>query len=113
MADPPSAPEPPSAPQPPSAPEPPSASEALAALDRLLADRPDRVTHDFSAATRALTDYRAALLRAGILAGRPALLGRLNAVISVVYGTHYPVTTPKWESLEQARAALAELAASV
>ena len=93
-------------------PDPPSAAAALAAVDKLLADRPDRVTHDFSAAMRCLTAYRDTVIARSRGAETPSYierLGRLNAVISVVYSTHYPVGSPKWEKLEQARADLASV----
>ena len=84
---------------------------ALAAVDKLLADRPKRVGHDFSEATQRLTAYRAALLAGwGGPPSAPAdrqRLSRLNAVISVVYGTHYPIGSPKWKPLEGARDELA------
>lgn len=80
---------------------------ALAALDKLLADRPDRVLDDFSEATRRLTALRDALIAEwrgdAENAERMQRLGTLNAVISIVYGTHYPIGSPKWEQLEQAR----------
>ena len=93
-----------------------AATAALAAVDKLLADRPNRSGHDFSEATQRLTAYRAALLASwGGPPSRPderQRLSRLNAVISVVYGTHYPIGSPKWESLEDAREELAALARS-
>ena len=88
-----------------------AAEAALAALDNLLADRPNRAGHDFSEATKRLTGYREALL--AFWGGPPsapadrALLSRVNAVISVVYGTHYPIGSPKWDSLQGARDELA------
>ncbi len=93
-----------------------AAKAALAAVDKLLADRPRRVGHDFSAATQRLTAYRAALLASW--GGLPSAfasrqrLSRLNAVISVVYGTHYPIGSPKWEPLESAREELAAVVRS-
>ena len=92
----------------------PSGAEALAALDKLLRDRPDRIGHDFSAATERLTAYRRAVLarwgEAEPDATGRARLARLNAVISIVYGTHYPIGSPKWEPLEAARNDFAALA---
>ncbi len=90
-----------------------AADEALAAVDKLLADRPKRVGHDFSEATKRLTAYRQALLASW--GGPPSepmdrkRLSRLNAVISVVYGTHYPIGSPEWEPLRGARDELARL----
>jgi hypothetical protein len=92
----------------------PDARPALEALDKLLAERPDHDTHDFSEATRRLTRLREALLREWggppEEAARRRRLARLNAVISVVYGTHYPIGSPKWEHLQRARDDFAALA---
>src|SRR5579875_2950917 len=75
-------------------PEVPTPAEVLARLDKLLADRPHRIGHDFSEATRALTALRDRLvlhMRAGDAPPEAAeTLARLNAVLSVVVGTHYP-----------------------
>ena len=92
----------------------------LAALDTLLRERPAHVTHDFSAATGALTRYRDALTRRlrdqpSGEAGGGALghdLDRVNTVISVVYGCHYLLREPPWEMLEKARAEFAIVATS-
>ncbi len=91
-----------------------AAEAALAAVDRCLADKPKRIGHDFSAATKRLTAYRRILLEGwGGAPSDPAdrqHLSRLNAVISVVYGTHYPIGSPKWDPLAKARDELAALA---
>jgi len=87
--------------------------EVLQQIDKLLADKPDRIGHDFSAATIALCTYRRAIFdRIGN--GTPSQqetdrLNQLNSVISVVYATHYPIGGPKWEPLEKAREAFAAL----
>jgi len=90
-----------------------SGDAALAAVDKLLADRPNRVGHDFSEATKRLTAYREALLASwGGPPSGPAdrkRLSRLNAVISVVYGVHYPIGSPEWQPLQGARDELAAL----
>lgn len=98
-------------------PDAPTPAEVLARLDKLIADRPHRIGHDFSEATRCLTALRErmiGLLREGNAppetAGR---LARLNAVLSVVVGTHYPVGAPKWPHLQRARDSFAELASEL
>ncbi len=95
-------------------PDAPTPAEVLARLDKLLADRPHRIGHDFSEATRCLTALRERMiehLRAGDAPPEIAeRLARLNAVLSVVVGTHYPVGAPKWPHLQHARDSFAELA---
>lgn len=85
----------------------PSGQQVLQHLDKLLGEKPDRISHDFSEATICLTKYRARVINRLREKGSPAeargRLGRLNAVLSVVVGTHYPVGSPKWEHLEKAR----------
>lgn len=98
-------------------PETPTPAEVLAHLDKLLADRPHRIGHDFSEATRCLTALREQVvekLRAGDTSPETTgRLARLNAVLSVVVGTHYPVGAPKWPHLQRARDSFAELASEL
>ncbi|HEX3347868.1 MAG TPA: hypothetical protein VHS58_07170 [Acetobacteraceae bacterium] len=98
-------------------PEPLDPEPAIAALDRLLADKPDQITHDFSATTRKLTAYHDAMvrrLREGALPpSAQAQLQRLNAVISVVYACHYPLRAAQWDVLEQARGEFHDLSETV
>lgn len=88
-----------------------SAETALKMLDKLLAERPQRVGHDFSEATRWLAAYRDELImewrRTGTEADRQRL-GKVNAVLSVVLGGHYPLAEIPWPQLEKARTLLAE-----
>lgn len=85
---------------------------ALGALNRLLADRPERVSHDFSAALRCLTEFRTHLLARTRQEPTPqagARMARLNAVISVFYGGQFPIGAVHWEHLEKARDSFAAL----
>jgi hypothetical protein len=100
----------------------PDPAPVLAALDRLLAERPEQVTHDFSAAMRCLTDWREVLVRRVRAAGDDSAADRhlyasalrqLNAVVSAVYAGHYPLGRTDWELLSQARDSFAAIAASV
>ena len=95
----------------------PTSAEVLARLDKLLSDRPHRIGHDFSEATRCLTALREQIvghLRAGNAPpGAAERLARLNAVLSVLVGTHYPVGAPKWPHLQRARDSFAELASEL
>lgn len=90
-----------------------SASASLNLLDKLLGERPDRVSHDFSEATRWLTAYRDELIsqwrRTAAEADRQRL-AKVNAVLSVVVGGHYPLGEVPWDSIEKARAQLASVA---
>jgi hypothetical protein len=90
-----------------------NAAEVLAAFDRLLAEQPERVSHGFSDATRKLTAFRAeaiAGLREAPSASGEARLERLNAVLSILVGTHYPLGAPNWDQLQQARDLFARVA---
>jgi hypothetical protein len=91
-----------------------AAAAAIEALDRLLAQRPDRIGEDFSEATRRLSAYRdeliAAFRRTASEADRQRL-GRLNGVLSAVVSGHFPLGDIPWASLEEARDTLADVAA--
>ena len=83
---------------------------ALRLIDKLLAERPERVGHDFSEATRCLTACRDELIEAWRHSGGDTdrqRLTRVNAVLSVVVGGHFPLGQVPWKSIEQARAQLA------
>ena len=85
---------------------------ALRLLDEVLAGRPERDGPRFSACARHLCALRRTLvgdLRAGEGEAGRQRLGRLNGVISVVVGGHFPLGKVPWEHLEHARTALAEL----
>jgi formate dehydrogenase major subunit len=89
--------------------------QALAAVDQVLRDRPNKIGHDFSAAVVGLSK-----LRDHVIAERRSdptsqallrRLGRLNSVLSVLVGAHYPLGHVPWDCLEKARGVLAELVA--
>ena len=83
---------------------------ALRLIDTLLAERPDRVGHDFSEATRWIAAYRDGLIRTWRRTGLEAdrvRLERVNAVLSVVLGGHYPLGEIPWPVIEAARSLLA------
>lgn len=90
-----------------------AAEASLAHLDKVLAERPDRVDRDFSAATRWIAAYRDELTREWRRTGSAKdrqRLGMLNSVLSVVIGGHYPLGDVPWDLIEQARAQLASVA---
>ncbi|MDJ0391254.1 hypothetical protein QMO56_24380 [Roseomonas sp. E05] len=82
--------------------------QALEAMDRLLAKRPQKEGHAFSEATRCLCALRDELIRrqseAGASSGERERLERLNAVISVLVGGHFPLGSIPWDEIEKARA---------
>lgn len=85
---------------------------ALQAVDKTLADEPDKVGHDFSAAEHAVALYRdalAAVWRASRAETDRVRLGSANAVLSVVVGCHFPTGGVPWKHLHQARDRLAKL----
>jgi formate dehydrogenase major subunit len=87
--------------------------KALMAIDQLLADRPDKVGHDFSEATRNLVAWRDALAqrwrRSAAEEDRRAL-ERLNAGLSVILGGQFPVGQVPWPEIQRTRQDLGELA---
>ncbi len=85
---------------------------ALAALDRALDDRPDKIYDDLSQAVRALVRLRDELIAEHRRDGRRAdddRLERVNAILSVVSGGEYPLQGIRRERIEQAREKLAGL----
>ncbi len=91
------------------------AHAALAAIDKLLADRPEKIGHDFSEATRCLTAWRehciARWRKTQAEADRRSL-DRVNAAISVVLGGQFPLGRVNWNSIEDVRRDLRNLALS-
>jgi formate dehydrogenase major subunit len=82
--------------------------EALAAIDRLLADRPDKIGHDFSAAVRHLAMWRDTLARRP-RENDPRALGKLNAALSVILGGQFPLGQIPWPEIERLRNDLSDL----
>jgi len=86
----------------------PSGEDVLTRLDRILAEAPNRESHHFSEATVALTRFRDELLRHAN-GHAHEWVGRVNSVLSIVYGTHYPIGAPHWETFKSAREDFAAL----
>ena len=87
-----------------------NAKHALRMLDKLLKERPDRVGHHFSEATRCLSGFRNELIdrwRPTHDVADKRRLEQVNAVISVVVGGHFPLGPVPWPEIEQARQSLA------
>jgi hypothetical protein len=86
---------------------------ALAAMDRILAKRPEKDGHDISEAISCLCEFRNQLIcnqgEADASPQERGRLERLNAVISVVMGGHFPLGSIPWDEIEHGRAWLADL----
>jgi formate dehydrogenase major subunit len=85
---------------------------ALRSVDKLLAERPEKVGHDFSEATRRMVAFRDMLIdrwRQTNAEPDRQRLAQLNSVLSVVIGGHFPLGSIPWPQLEKARAVLAGL----
>jgi formate dehydrogenase major subunit len=86
--------------------------EAIAAIERLLADQPEKMGHDFSAATRCLASWRDALVqrrRELPEGGEYHALERVNAAISVILGGEFPLGKVPWLEIARLRQQLGEL----
>lgn len=78
---------------------------AVAALDRVLSDRPDAVYDDLVAATRCLIHLRDTLIaqaRRGDIAAA-ARLRSLNAALSLVVAAEYPLEGVRKDRINAAR----------
>jgi hypothetical protein len=82
---------------------------AVAALDRALDDRPDKIYHDLAEVVRCLVELRTELTatrRKGESAGH---LDRCNAILSMVIGGEYPLAGLRRDRLQKARDELVTL----
>ena len=88
--------------------------EGLAAVDKVLAEKPHKDDYILSEAMEQLCLFRDQLIARHDETGAPEdakRLSHLNAVISVVAGTHFPLGATPWDELEKARGWLAALVA--
>jgi len=89
---------------------------ALAAIDRALQHRPEKDGTDFSTAAKQLARLRDTMIASHRAAPPSAAarerLTRLNAILSVVTGGHFPLGSIPWHEIELARGWLAELLAA-
>jgi hypothetical protein len=86
--------------------------EVLAAIDKLLADRPEKEGHDFSEATRRLTAWRERFIarwRETRSEEDRRRLEHVNAAVSVIVGGQFPLGSVKWDLIEKVRQDLATL----
>jgi hypothetical protein len=90
---------------------------ALAAIDRALEHRPEKDGHDFAEAAQHLAQLRDAMVARYRDAPPPPAarerLARLNAVLSVVLGGHFPLGSIPWHEIQLARGWLAELVGEI
>ncbi|MDO9708782.1 hypothetical protein [Paracraurococcus lichenis] len=82
---------------------------ALAALDRALAQRPERDGQAFTDTTEHLCRMRDLLIAERRRGGGPGRLEVLNAIISTALAGHFPLGQTPWDEVEQARGALRRL----
>ncbi|MGH1570954.1 hypothetical protein ACRAWG_10060 [Methylobacterium sp. P31] len=85
---------------------------ALAALDRVISQKPHKDGHGLSETMMCLTRFRDEMVAADHgSAGREERerLARLNAIIGVVYGAHFPLGNVPWGEVEKARGWLSDL----
>lgn len=90
------------------------AADGLAAIDKALSQRPHKDDLALQAATKALCAYRDVLIarrRETQSQDDARRLENLNAVLSIVAGTHYPLKAVPWDELVKARGWLAGLMA--
>lgn len=82
---------------------------ALAALDRAIEDRPDKVYDDLAEAVRCIVRLRRELATNRRNGEAGDSLERCNAVLSLVIGSEYPLAGIRHERMKQAREKLASL----
>jgi formate dehydrogenase major subunit len=78
----------------------------LEAIDKLLAEKPEKVGHDFSEATQRLCAWRddlAARWRQTHADEDRRKLDRVNAAISVVVGGQFPLGPVPWAEIAKVR----------
>jgi hypothetical protein len=76
---------------------------AIAALDRALDDRPDKIYEDLAAAVRCLVQLRADLTAGWRDGGHSDRLDRCNAILSMLIGSEYPLAGMRRERIQNAR----------
>jgi len=88
---------------------------ALASIDRALEHRPEKDGHDFADAAQHLARLRDAMAARYRDAPPPPAarerLARVNAILSVVLGGHFPLGSIPWHEIELARGWLADMMA--
>ncbi len=83
---------------------------AVQALDQVLDERPNKINDELNEAVRCLVHSRDNLInlrRQG--QDVQAKLDQVNAVLSIVVGSEYPLVGIRWERVQAARDAVASL----
>jgi hypothetical protein len=79
--------------------------KAMEHARNVLAQRPHKDDHELTTATQCLADFRRELIVAQHKQGSQLkdgeCLSRLNAIISVTMGMHFPLGNPPWEEFEK------------
>jgi len=87
--------------------------KALSHLKRVLEQRPKKDDYELTFATQCLAEFREELIEADRAASGTAKerehLSRLNAIISVVMGMHFPLGNAPWGEFEKCLSWMAEL----
>lgn len=86
--------------------------KALEALNQALAKKPKTDGDAFTRATMCLSKFREEMIagqHGGASSGADERLGRVNAVIAVVMGGHFPLGDVPWDELEKAQCWLKQL----
>ena len=88
-------------------------ADALSAIDRVLGEPPDAIDQALIPAIQCLVRWRdetiAAVRANEVDAEARKRLRDVNAALSLLVGTHYPLVGIKWNRLKNARDALAEV----
>jgi hypothetical protein len=88
-------------------------ADALSAIDKVLEDQTDSIDHALVPAIQCLVRLRdetiAAVRASDADAADQKRLHDVNAALSLLVGTHYPLVGIKWNRLKKARDALAEV----
>jgi hypothetical protein len=82
---------------------------AVAALDRALDDRPDKIYHDLAQVVRCLVQLRTELTARRSEGESGGRLERCNAILSMVIGGEYPLAGLRRDRILKARDELASL----
>ena len=94
-------------------PKPHPGHDALCYVTRVLEQKPKKDDHALSFATRSLAAFREELIESQRCETATDTdrerLARLNAIIAVVMGMHFPLGHPPWGEFEKARAWLKAL----
>ena len=91
--------------------------KALKHFARILEQKPHKDDYELSRVAICLSAFREELIEvqraSAVTADDRVRLSHLNAIISVVMGMHFPLSSPPWEEFGKAQAWLLELVAEI